>query len=417
LSVAGTPLKYLAGINERTLPETTDPDFEFSYIDISSVGRGRLTSEPEPMRFGESPSRARRLVREDDTIVSTVRTYLRAVWPVDRDAEGLVASTGFAVLTPHKIDPRYFAWWVQSDVFIEDVVARSTGVSYPAINALELGELSVRVPPLAEQRAIADHLDAETARIDALIAKKRQLLHLLEERLDVEMAELACGRLAGVQLQDSGVDWIGRIPKGWRVSRLSKVARLESGHTPSRSREDLWTNADKPWITLNDVGALAESEFISKTRNLISDAGLAASSARMLPAQTVVLSRDATIGRVGIMATSMATSQHFAAWVCSNALRPRFLWLLLRYAMQPFLSSFDDGATLRTIGMPHVRRFVVPLPPVEEQDRLVATAEERRTAMRSAGELLARHLRLLAERRQALITAAVTGHHQVPGTT
>ena len=152
-------------------------------------------------------------------------------------------------------------------------------------------------------------------------------------------------------------------------SSAQQGRQLESGHTPSRSREDLWVNAENPWITLDYFGTLAGSEFISETKNLISDAGLAASSARMLPAHTVVLSRDATIGRVGIMATSMATSQHFAAWVCTSALRPRFLWLLLRYAMQPFLASFDDGASIHD-GMPHVRRFVVPLPPVEHQDRL-----------------------------------------------
>ncbi|MAT04942.1 MAG: restriction endonuclease subunit S [Acidimicrobiaceae bacterium] len=415
MSTPTVPLKYLAGINERSLPETTCPDFEFGYIDISSVGRGELTSEPAQMRFGDAPSRARRLLRNGDTIVSTVRTYLRAVWPIEGAADGLVASTGFAVLTPRAIEPRYFAWWVQSDVFIEDVVARSVGVSYPAINALELGELPVRVPPVAEQRAIADYLDAETVRIDALIAKKQQLIQLLEERLRAEMTELACGRLRGAPLAGSGIDWIGKIPASWQVVRLNKVARLESGHTPSRTREELWVDADKAWITLNDVGTLAESEFIGETKNLISDAGLAASSARMLPAHTVVLSRDATIGRVGIMATNMATSQHFAAWVCSSVIRPRFLWLLLRFAMQPFLTSFDDGATLRTIGMPHVRRFVVPLPPVKEQDEIVAHAETRRAAITAGGQSLGRQLELLAEHRQALITAAVTGEFAVPG--
>jgi len=121
------------------------------------------------------------LVREGDTIISTVRTYLRAVWPVSGDAGDLVVSTGFAVLTPTEVDPSYFSWWVLSDAFVEEVVARSVGVSYPAINASELGDLGVRVPSLAEQRAIADYLDTETNHIDTLITKKRRMIALLDE--------------------------------------------------------------------------------------------------------------------------------------------------------------------------------------------------------------------------------------------
>ena len=94
------PLKHLARINERALPDSTDPDQAIRYLDIGSVGRGELTDTPQRMYFREAPSRARRLVRTGDTIVSTVRTYLRSVWPVTGDTDDLVVSTGFAVLSP-----------------------------------------------------------------------------------------------------------------------------------------------------------------------------------------------------------------------------------------------------------------------------------------------------------------------------
>ena len=181
------PLKHLARINERALPATTDPDREIRYVDIGSVGRGELVRRPERMRFADAPSRARRLVRDGDTIVSTVRTYLRAVWPIPGDGDDLVVSTGFAVLTPTEVDPRYFSWWVRSDTFIEEVVARSVGVSYPAINASELGDLGmylrllrILIPEPRGQTAIADYLDIETGRIDALISKKRRMIDLLD---------------------------------------------------------------------------------------------------------------------------------------------------------------------------------------------------------------------------------------------
>lgn len=183
------PLKRVAGINERSLPEDTDPDFEFRYVDISTVGRGVLVQEPRRMRFGEAPARARRLVRPGDTVISTVRTYLRAVWSVQGEVDDLVVSTGFAVLTPRNIDPGFFSWWVSADPFIEEVVARSVGVSYPAINADELGELPVPLPPIDEQRAIAALIDCEATRIDQLVSKQRELIdHLIQRRQAVVTA-------------------------------------------------------------------------------------------------------------------------------------------------------------------------------------------------------------------------------------
>src|SRR5438552_2226594 len=94
------PLKRWARMNRAVLPDSTPADHEFRYLDIGSVGTGILTQKPQCLRFGTAPSRARRIVRTGDTIVSTVRTYLKAVYFVDDQADDLICSTGFAVLTP-----------------------------------------------------------------------------------------------------------------------------------------------------------------------------------------------------------------------------------------------------------------------------------------------------------------------------
>ena len=95
-------LKYWLGINRKVLPEDTNPGYTFRYVDIGSVAAGRLIESPKRLRFGDAPSRARRVVTHGDTIISTVRTYLKAVWHAENPQEFLVASTGFAVLTPNK---------------------------------------------------------------------------------------------------------------------------------------------------------------------------------------------------------------------------------------------------------------------------------------------------------------------------
>jgi len=311
------------------------------------------------------------------------------------------------------LDQQYLGYLVDLPLRYINRLTYATTVKH--LSSLDLLDERVPLPPLEQQRAIADFLDAETARIDALITKKRRLIEVLDERLNADLGAIASGRSNGAATRSSGVDWLGEIPAGWPIKRLKFVARLESGHTPSRTRPELWENCTTPWVTLNDVGYLAMHEFVDDTVNKISEEGLATSSARVLPAGTVILSRDATVGRCGILGQPMATSQHFVDWVCSDAIRPRYLWLLFKTVMQSHFDSLTAGATLKTIGIPDVKRFVVPVPPLGEQDAIIRRADAVRQSASGAVQRLRAQIDLLVEHRQALITAAVTGELEVPG--
>ena len=147
-------LKYAATINDEALSETTDPDYTFQYIDIGNVNSsGEITGTME-ISFEESPSRARRLVKSGDVIVSTVRTYLQAIAPVVGSTEDLVVSTGFAVIRPAAaiLDPNFAKYALRDTAFLAEVESRSVGVSYPAINSSELGDIRVKLLALPAQR-------------------------------------------------------------------------------------------------------------------------------------------------------------------------------------------------------------------------------------------------------------------------
>ena len=175
-------LKDHVAMNALVLPEDTDSNYTFDYVDIGAVNTGLLSSGTETMRFGSSPSRARRIVSPGDTLVSTVRTYLKAVWTPTQFERDLIASTGFAVLTPGSgLVPDYLGYLCQSDPFTNAVSAASVGIAYPAITEAALGLVLNCDPPLPEQRAIADFLDNETGRIDALVAKTRKATERLRE--------------------------------------------------------------------------------------------------------------------------------------------------------------------------------------------------------------------------------------------
>jgi type I restriction enzyme S subunit len=299
----------------------------------------------------------------------------------------------------------------QSTTFIDEVVARSTGVSYPAINAPDIGDIRVPFIEISGQRDIADYLDAETARIDALIAKKQQMVQLFDElRREVLIAGVA-GEFTSTDFGPSRVLWLDQHPRYWRSAKLTLVAKLGSGHTPSRSHPEWWINCTIPWITTGEVAEMRDDrhEYVLETREKISQLGIENSSATLRPAGTVVLCRTASAGYSAIMATDMATSQDFATWTCGPLLRPRFLLLCLRAMRQDLLGRLAMGSTHQTIYMPDIESLRIPLPDVQEQERIVESVWKRILKLGRSEDLLQQQINLLQERRQALITAAVTG--------
>ena len=119
------PLKFTATINDDSLLENTDPDFEFDYVDIGSVDYVEGISSKETMTFENAPSRARRIVKPGDTIVSTVRTYLRAIASIGEFDKPHIVSTGFAVVRPKTVYADFLAYTLKASFFVQSIVARS----------------------------------------------------------------------------------------------------------------------------------------------------------------------------------------------------------------------------------------------------------------------------------------------------
>ena len=188
-------LKYLASTNDEVMSENEDPLREVLYVDIGSISPSKGMTTTEEMVFEDAPTRARRLVQDGDTIISTVRTYLRAVAPVQDPPPEMVVSTGFAVIRPRDVDSGYCSWALREHRFIEEVVAYSNGVSYPATNATQIGELSITVPPIDEQRAIAQYLDQRTTRIDELTERAEALIERLNEYRNALITAAVTGKI------------------------------------------------------------------------------------------------------------------------------------------------------------------------------------------------------------------------------
>lgn len=162
-------------------------------------------------------------------------------------------------------------------------------------------------------------------------------------------------------------------PPGWQWRALDELAKLESGHTPSRRYPEYW-GGDVPWISIRDAKA-HHGRTIYDTTEKTNELGIKNSSARILPAKTVCLSRTASVGYVVVTGQPMATSQDFVNWICGEELEPEFLQYLL-LAEGTDLLRFASGAVHQTIYFPEAKAFYACVPSRAEQQRIVTLLDE-----------------------------------------
>ena len=386
------------------------------YVGLEHVASwtGRLL----PLDEEQSPESLSNAFSPGDVLFGKLRPYLAKAFAAEFDG---LCSTEFLVLNPFAYEQRYLLYAMLTDGFVSLVDSSTFGAKMPRANWDLVGATALPLPPLDEQRAIAAYLDRETERIDALVAKKRQLVERLHEyrtalitRTVTRGLPPGAARAAGLdpspRLRPSGVEWLGDVPEHWEVGNIRRYAEMKSGHTPSRQHPEYWENCYIPWFTLADVWQLRDPRtlYAGETKELVSEVGIANSAAELLPTGTVMLSRTASIGFSGIMPVPMATSQHYWNWVCSPKLIPAYLLLTFR-AMRPEFDRLMVGSTDRTIYEADAASFQIPVPPLGEQKAIAALLEERLPSTNAAVDTATLAIERLQEYRTALITAAVTG--------
>lgn len=321
------------------------------------------------------------------------------------------AYTNEAIAAFHPVPKILMDWWRYAAPEILLHNARENIYGALLLNQELMADTRFFAPPRTEQAAIAAALDRETARINALIAKKVRFIELLKEKRQALITHAVTKGLdPNVKMKDSGAEWIGEVPEHWASVPIRRVAQLESGHTPSRLVPAYWENCTIFWFTLADIYQVRKEGrvVVTETSEKVSELGVANSSARKLPAGTVILSRTASVGFPAILGCEMAVSQDFAAWICGERLDNQFLYLTLK-AMRQELGRLTMGSTHKTIYMPDIEKLRCPLPPIDEQQRIVESVARKAARIDSLSSAADRSIALLKERRSALITAAVTG--------
>lgn len=190
-------LKHYVRLNVASITERTNPNYLLKYIDIGNVTFSGLLNEPEEMIFAIAPSRARRIVNSGDTILSTVRTYLKAIAFFEKAEENLIASTGFAVLSPKRqIIPKYLKYLLSSSYFLHKVNFWAIGVNYPSINNDRLMAIKVAIPPtLKEQKEIIEFIEMGLEKYNKTISKAQLEIEKAKEYQESLITQVVSGQL------------------------------------------------------------------------------------------------------------------------------------------------------------------------------------------------------------------------------
>ncbi|MEK7724226.1 MAG: restriction endonuclease subunit S [Acidobacteriota bacterium] len=322
----------------------------FHYVDISSINR--VTKQIETTNqilLNEAPSRARQIINYGDILVSTVRPNLNAVAQVPINLNDEIASTGFTVLRPDasKLDSRFLFHWVKNSQFVSYLEKNAAGASYPAVTDKIVKAGKIPLPPLPEQKRIAEVLDSA----DALREKRRLALRKLDSLLQSVFLEMFGDPV--------------RNPKGWEVKRFDELGKLERGKSKHRPRNAPELLGGK--YPLIQTGEVANAKgYIKSFTQTYSEIGLKQS--RMWKAGTLCITIAANIAKTAILTFDACFPDSIVGFIANESVKTEYVQHWLSFRQKEIEEKAPESAQ-KNINLKILSELDVPLPPIELQNK------------------------------------------------
>jgi len=404
-------LKFVARIYNGATPKSTEMDYwggEINWVTPDDLGslEGRYISKTKRTLTDKGyASCGATLVPAGSIVIST-----RA--PIGHLAiatKSVCTNQGCRSLVPVKDIDNLFLYFV---LYAGKAVLQSlgSGSTFQELSARELGNFPVSFPPLPEQRAIAAFLDRETAHIDALIAKKRELIDLLkQQRTAITSHAVTKGLDPSVPLKDSGVEWLGQIPAHWDVRRLKFMCWLSAVYGANVPASDYQQEGIRFLRTtdIDDYGNLLNENpvYISSeaARDYLLDDG------------DLLFSRSGTIGRSFLYKRNKHHEEcAYAGYLVRFSLRqsysPEFVFYFTKStAFADWLGLSVIQSTIGNVNGQKYANMHLPVPPLSEQRAIAEYLDCETARIDGLIQKIEESIELLQRQRTALISAAVTG--------
>lgn len=360
----------VAPITQRTPDEAE----QFTYIDIASIDREtKAILEPQSLPGKDAPSRARKEVQTGDVLVSMTRPNLNAVALVSSEFNGAIASTGFDVLRPFEIDPRWLYAHTRSKAFIDAMSELVQGALYPAVKSADVRSFEIPLPPLNEQKRIADKLDRLLARVDAAKARLDKIPPLLKRLRQAILAAATSGRLTEEWREEN------RLPFDWQDVVLSDIATIQGGVTKD-SKKQQSSDEEVPYLRVANVQRgflnLDEIKTIRIPANRL--------DSLLLEPGDVLFNEGGDIDKLGRgwiwegQIERCSFQNHvFRARLSDKKNQPKYIsWWGNTQGYEYFLRQGKQTTNLASINKTMLSNLPIMLPPAEEQKEIVRRVEE-----------------------------------------
>lgn len=357
----------------------------------------------------------RKLVKKGDFVINS-RSDRRGSCGIS-SLDGSVSLINTVMEPRGEMNPKYYNWLFHTEQFADEFYKWGHGIvdDLWTTHWQEMKKILIVAPSLDEQQAIADYLDNTCSKIDAIITEEKASIDEYKDmKQSVIFEAVTKGLDKNVEMKNSGVEWIGKIPFDWHVSKINSVAWTTSGATPLRSKEsEYYDNAVIRWIRtldLNNGHVFDSSEKITET-------ALNKSSCSIMPVKTVCVAMyggAGTIGKSGILEVECATNQAICSIVSNKkVLNPDYLHYVIiavrKYWMKYAVGTRKDP----NINQQIIAQMRIPVPQLPKQDIIVNYLDK---IINKCDSLIAEKESLIKDLeayKKSLIYEVVTGKRRV----
>ncbi len=382
---------------------------------LLSLSYGRIVRRDIDSNDGLLPEsfETYQIIRPGDIVLrlTDLQNDKRSLRSAIAEEQGIITSA-YLALQPRTIEPRFLAYLLRAYDLTKVFYSMGGGLRQ-SMKFADLKRMPVALPSNDEQAAIADFLDRETVKIDALITEQEKLITLLVEKRQATISHsVTRGICPDVPVKDSGVAWLGPIPTHWPVKQLRYFAEVLRGKFTHRPRNDpALYEGEFPFVQTGDI--TGASHHIESFKQTLNERGAAVS--KEFPKGTLVMAIAANIGDVAILNFSAYFPDSIVGLVPKPGIELSYLYYLL-IAMKPPLLQAATISTQMNLNVDQITALLAPCPPPDEQMRITSFLDTEIAKLDELNVEAMRAVGLLKERRSALIAAAVTGQIDVRGT-
>ena len=353
-------------------------------------------------------------VLPDDIAVSMMGTIGKCSVVPHGIQPGIMDSHLIKIRLSKKMSPRFFEYIYESYVVYEQLVVNSKGSIMNGLNSTIVKSVFLAVPSIDEQTAIADFLDAQCTKIDSVIADiEKQIETLQKYKKSLITETVTKGLDRSVTMKDSGIEWIGKIPKHWNINKTRYLASLCSGATPSKDVYTYW-EGNIPWISSQEV----KSDIIVDTSLHISEEAIRSCSTKLMPVGTLIMVVRSGILQhtipVALLGAPATINQDIKAFVFKPEMLPAYYKYYIQGENDALLNVLiKDKTTVESIDNNLLLSLRIMVPPIQEQKNIVSYLDERCCKIDSILTDKQAQLDAIVQHKKSLIYEYVTGKKRV----